>query len=458
MTETISQTPTRTRTNDARLRQRARAVIPGGMYGHMSANALPPEYPQFYQRSEGSHVWDVDGNEYVDFMCSFGPIILGHKHPEVEAAAAAQRADGRHPGRAGRGHGRGRRAARRPGGPCRLGHVRQERDRRHHDQRDDRPGRDRPSKVLAAAGAYHGAEPWFTPRGRRDPRGPGQPAYYRFNDIASVRRPRRGRGTTWPRDRVAVPARRGFDEELVDPQFARELRALCDRTGAALIMDEVRAGFRLHDGGSWEPIGVAPDLSAWSKAIGNGYPIAAILGSAPFSEAASRIFVTGSFWFQAVPMAAAVATITAIREEGAVAAMQRTGTMLRDGIERQAAEAGLQISLTGPPAMPNLKFPGDEDLAKGKTFCGTVVEHGVIIHPAAQLVLVRGPHRPRRRACPRSHVGRFPGRPRRVWCGLSQGSAAVPLAGALDGARVLDLTDGLAGPVRSMSLVTWART
>src|SRR5258708_37703722 len=64
------------------------------MYGHMSATGLPPEYPQFYQRSEGSHVWDVDGNEYVDLMCSFGPVILGHKHPKVERAVAAQRAEG----------------------------------------------------------------------------------------------------------------------------------------------------------------------------------------------------------------------------------------------------------------------------------------------------------------------------------------------------------------------------
>ena len=78
-----TSTDTRPRSADQQLRRRARAVIPGGMYGHMSANALPPEYPQFYQRSEGSHVWDVDGNEYVDFMCSFGPIILRHKHPRV---------------------------------------------------------------------------------------------------------------------------------------------------------------------------------------------------------------------------------------------------------------------------------------------------------------------------------------------------------------------------------------
>jgi glutamate-1-semialdehyde 2,1-aminomutase len=207
-------------------------------------------------------------------------------------------------------------------------------------------------------------------------------AYYTFNDIASVHRALEEAGEEAAAI-IVSPFRHdaGFDEELVDPQFARELRALCDRTGAALVLDEVRAGFRLNDGGSWEPLGVAPDLSAWSKAVGNGYPIAAILGSAPFSGAASRIFVTGSFWFQAVPMAAAVATITAIREEGAVAAMQRTGAMLQEGIERQAAEAGVRISMTGPPAMPNLRFPDDADLAKGKTFCGTVAEHGVIIHP-----------------------------------------------------------------------------
>ncbi len=383
MTETINRTSTRSRANDARLRQRAEAVIPGGMYGHMSANALPPEYPQFYQRSEGSHVWDVDGNEYVDFMCSFGPIILGHKHPKVEAAAAAQRADGDTQA--------GPAAAMVEAAELLVDRV------AHADwAMFAKNGTDATTtcvtiaraatgraKVLAAAGAYHGSAPWCTIRmDGVTPEDRANLAYYTFNDIASVHRALEEAGGE-PAAIIVSPFRHdaGFDEELVDPQFARELRALCDRTGAALVLDEVRAGFRLNDGGSWEPLGVAPDLSAWSKAIGNGYPIAAILGSAPFSDAASRIFVTGSFWFQAVPMAAAVATITAIREEGAVAAMQRTGTMLQEGIERQAAEAGVRISMTGPPVMPNLRFPDDADLAKGKVFCGTVAEHGVIIHP-----------------------------------------------------------------------------
>jgi len=80
----------RTRTADNALRARAARVIPNGMYGHLSVRLLPAEYPQFYDRGRGARVWDVDGNEYVDLMCSYGPVILGHHHPRVDAAARAQ--------------------------------------------------------------------------------------------------------------------------------------------------------------------------------------------------------------------------------------------------------------------------------------------------------------------------------------------------------------------------------
>jgi glutamate-1-semialdehyde 2,1-aminomutase len=381
MTEVISQS--RIRAMDTALRERARAVIPGGMYGHLSVNTLPAEYPQFYQRAEGAHVWDVDGNEYVDFMCSFGPNLLGHKHPKVEQAAAAQAALGN--------------TMSGPGPVLvelaelivgRVAHAdwaifaKNGTDATTVCLMVARAATGRPT-VLAAAGAYHGAVPWFSHR----PDGVTAQdhanfRYYRFNDIASVERAVEEAGG----DVAAIivsPFKHdaGFDQEMVRPEFARQIRAVCDRIGAALIMDEVRAGFRLYDGGSWEPIGVAPDLSAWSKAIANGYPLAAILGSARYAEAAARIFVTGSFWFQSVPMAAAVATITAIREESAVPAMVRIGTLLREGLEREAAEAGVRISQTGPAQVPNLSFPGDENHARAFAFCAAAVDHGVIFHP-----------------------------------------------------------------------------
>ena len=173
----------------------------------------------------------------------------------------------------------------------------------------------------------------------------------------------------------------GFDQELVDPAFARGLRELCTQTGAALILDDVRCGFRLHLGSSWEPIGVLPDLSAWSKAIANGHPLAAVLGSGSYRDAAASIFVTGSFWFSAAAMAAAIATIGALRDEGAIEAMDRAGTALRAGILEQAAARGIEINYTGPAAMPYLTFAGDRDHELGGTFAAAAIRAGLYVHP-----------------------------------------------------------------------------
>ena len=79
---------------DLALRARAKQVIPGGMYGHQNAAPLPEGYPQFFARANGCHVWDVDGREYVDLMCSWGPVLLGHHHAGVDAAYQKQAALG----------------------------------------------------------------------------------------------------------------------------------------------------------------------------------------------------------------------------------------------------------------------------------------------------------------------------------------------------------------------------
>ena len=369
---------------DLDLRRRAAAVIPGGMYGHMNVNRLPAAHPQFYERSEGTRVWDVDGNEYVDFMCSFGPMILGYKHPRVEAAAAAQQAKGdTQPGPA--------------PAMVELAELMVERVAHADWTMFAKNGTDATTialmvaraetgrnKVLAAKGAYHGAAPWATLR--MDGVAPEERAnlhYYDYNDAASVERAIEHAGAGDVAAIITSPFKHdaGFDQEVADPAFARRLRELCDELGAALVIDEVRAGFRLHHGGSWEPLGVPPDLSAWSKGIANGYPLAAILGSGRYADAASRIFVTGSFWYQAVPMAAAVATIEALRDEDAVAVMERVGTRLRAEFDQLAQEVGVPIRQTGPVQMPNLAFPGDVEFAKAATFSAAMLDRGVIVHP-----------------------------------------------------------------------------
>jgi glutamate-1-semialdehyde 2,1-aminomutase len=382
MTDIVSRE--KVRALDFDLRRRAAAVIPGGMYGHMSVARLPDAYPQFYARSEGTRAWDVDGNEYVDFMCSFGPMILGYKHPAVEAAAAAQAAKG----------------DTQPGpGACmvELAELLVERIAHADWTIFAKNGSDATTvslmvaraetgrnKVLAAAGAYHGATPWAN--FRMDGIAPEERTtlhYYDYNDAASVERAIEEAGAGDVAAIITSPFKHhaGFDQEEVDPAFARRLRELCDELDAALVIDEVRAGFRLNHGGSWERLGVEPDLSAWSKAIANGYPLAAIVGRGRYAEAASRIFVTGSFWYQAVPMAAAVATINALRNDDAVATMERVGKRLRDGFDQLALGVGVPICQTGPVQLPNLSFPGDTDFAKASAFSAVMLERGVIVHP-----------------------------------------------------------------------------
>jgi glutamate-1-semialdehyde 2,1-aminomutase len=373
----------RARTVDKALRERARAVIPGGMYGHQSAGPLPPEYPQFMRGGRGATVWDVDGNSYVDLMCSYGPILLGHRHPAVEAAVAAQAELGD--------------CMNAPGAimvdlaELFVGTVQHADWAMFAKNGTDattmcctiaraQTGRDR---ILVARGAYHGAAPWCTPRlDGTTAADRANLGYFRYNDLPSARAAAAEAGDDLAGILVS-PFRHdaGYDQELVDPAFARGLRELCDATGAALILDDVRCGFRLHLGSSWEPIGVAPDLSAWSKAIANGYPLAAVLGGGAFRDGASRVFVTGSFWFSAAAMAAAAATITALRDEGAIAAMQRHGTRLRDGILGQAAAWGFEVNYTGPVQMPYLTFRGDRRWALVSEFAAGAVRRGAFIHP-----------------------------------------------------------------------------
>ena len=379
--------PTKSATSNLALdhewRDRAKQVIPGGMWGHQSVNHLPDAFPQFMARGEGCHVWDVDGNEYVDLMCSYGPIVLGHRHPGVEAAAAAQAA-----------------LADCQNGPGTVVVELAERLVERVDHADwaifAKNGTDattmcvttaraatKKNKVLVATGAYHGAAPWCTPNPNGvTPEDRANLDHFTFNDLDSVVAAVERAGD----DLAAIvvsPFRHDarHEQEMVDPEFARGLRRICDDTGAALILDDVRGGFRLANGGSWETVGVKPDLSAWSKAIANGHPLAAVLGNDRFRAGASKIFVTGSFWFSAVAMAASLATLDALASGDALATMISTGQRLRDGLAAQASSHGLVIRQTGPVQMPLLTFEGDADFTKANLWANVSLQNGAYVHP-----------------------------------------------------------------------------
>lgn len=368
---------------ERQLRERARAVIPGGMYGHQRIATQWPGAPQFFRRGEGAHIWDESGNRYIDLMCSYGPILLGHRHPEVEAAALAQmqQADCQNT-------------------PSHLMIDLAERLVEVVDHAQwamlMKNGTDATTlaltiaraatgrkKILVARGAYHGAAPWCTPNMTGVPEEErANLVYYDYNSIPSVDAAL-DKGAGDLAGIIASPFRHdaGKDQEDVDPAFARHLRAVCDRADALLILDDVRCGFRLAYGGSWEPIGVKPDLSAWSKAIANGYPLAALLGNDRAREAASKIFATGSFWYSAVPMAAALATLHVLERDNGIAHMHRVAKKITDGMAAQAKSLGLRVNITGHPTMTYLRFADDTEWQQTIRFAAACARNGLYVHP-----------------------------------------------------------------------------
>jgi len=367
---------------DTALRQRAARVIPGGMWGHQRAALLPEGYPQFFAKGEGAQVWDVDGNAYLDFMCSWGPIILGHRSPVVEQAVDAQRAIG----------------------DCLDGPTEHLVDLAELMVRTiphadwamfQKNGSDATTacvtiaraatgrrKVLVARGSYHGAVPWCTPSlAGVTAEDRAHVMHYEYNDVDSLLAAVKEAGDDLAA--ILVTAFRhdvGRDLEMPTRAFAEAVRGLCDDAGAALVLDDVRAGFRLNLGGSWESLGVRPDLAAWSKAIANGYPLAAVTGGDRFREAAQSVFVTGSFWCSAVSMAAAKATLGELHRLDAPRYLERIGSRFRAGLADQAKSHGVGIRQSGPPQMPLVLFDDDPDSGKGARFCREALRRGVYLH------------------------------------------------------------------------------
>ena len=237
--------------------------------------------------------------------------------------------------------------------------------------------------IVLAHGAYHGAAPWCTPlKNGTTPQDRANQIFYDYNDVESLEAAVREAGT----DLAAIFASPIKHDAFVDQaaptvEYARRARELCDEHGALLIVDDVRAGFRLARDCSWALVGVQPDLSSWGKAIANGHPISALLGSNKAKDAAAHIYVTGSFWFAAAAMAASLATLKLIRETPYLEHTQALGDQLRAGLDEASNRHGFSLRQTGPSQMPLVMFDEDPGLSKGYFWGQQLMKGGVYMHP-----------------------------------------------------------------------------
>jgi len=349
---------------DSELRARAEAVIPGGMYGHQSTGLLPDDYPQFFERGEGANLFGY-ANPQIDAafvrQLGLGDTLTGPTALMVELAETfvgmVSHADWAM--------------------FCKNGTdatTMALTTARAHTKR---------KTVVRAKGAYHGAAPWCVPR----PTGTiesdrAHQILCDYNDVASLEAAVAQAGDDLACVFAAPFKHDAFiDQAEPDPAYARRARELCDQTGALLIVDDVRAGLRLARDCSWSKIGVEPDLSTWGKCIANGHGLSALLGNDKARKAAASIYVTGSFWYQAAPMAAAIETLGLVRNTDYLERITALGERLRSGLHERASAAGFSLRQTGPVTMPLFLFDDDPDLRKGFCFSSEMLGRGVYVHP-----------------------------------------------------------------------------
>jgi glutamate-1-semialdehyde 2,1-aminomutase len=364
--------------------QRASAVIPGGIYGHAApAATVPGAFPYFAERAEGSRYWDVDGNEFIDLMCGYGPILLGYNHPEINAVTAEVQARGdcfNHP--TDYTVQLAEKLAQQIEGADWAVFGKNGTDMTSWSIRVAREFTGK-KRIAKAKQAYHGVDPWCVPGyGGIIAEDRAQIDSFEWNSVESLHELVKREGENLAAIMITPFHHPNFaDSQLPNPDFVTAMNELCEKHGILLILDDVRCGFRLHSNGSHCSFGFNPDLMCYSKALGNGYPISACAGKRALKVAASKCFLTGSFWNAAVPIAAALKTLEIAGRENLPKQLEINGEQLVSGMLALGESHGVPLQSSGPGAMPYVRVAEDTSFHKQQALCVAAVEQGLYLHP-----------------------------------------------------------------------------
>ena len=340
----------------------AQRVMPGGVNSPVRACRAVGAEPRFLSRGKGSRVWDVDGNEFVDLVCSWGPLILGHCHPAVEEAVLAA-------ARRGLSFGANTEAEVELAElVCRMTGIEMVRMVNSGTEavmsalRLARGATGR-SKLIKFAGCYHGhcdamlvkAGSGALTGGAPDSAGvpaelAGDTLTAQYNDPASVRRLLDAN----PGQVAAIivePVAANMGVVPPQPGFLQGLRTLCDETGALLIFDEVITGFRLAPGGAQAYYGVRADLVTYGKIIGGGMPVGAYGGSRALLEQVAPlgpVYQAGTLSGNPVAMAAGLAQLQILaRTPEVYSELERRGALLEAGLRDALRRVPVQVNRVG---------------------------------------------------------------------------------------------------------------
>ena len=364
--------------------ERAVKVIPSGIYGYQGPAEgcyVPVEaFPLFSSRAKGSYLWDLDGNRFIDYMCAYGPNILGYHDPDVDEAARRQRELGD--------------CTTLPssimidfadllvdtvatadwaffaknGNDVTTLAVMASRAYTHR------------KKIVFFKGYYHGISPWTQ---KIDYAGVIEEdvcnnIYVKWNDFDELERvfaENKGQIAAV----IAQPYMHGnfMDNEFPAEGFWKKVRALCTKEGTVLAVDDVRAGFHLDLAGSDHYFGFEADLICFCKALANGYNVSALCGKDFLKNTISSMSYTGSYWLSAVPFAAGIACIQKMKKLDLPRLLIEKGTKLKTGLIETAKKHGFDLHVSGVPSLFYLRIADDPTLMLHQAWIAECVRRGV---------------------------------------------------------------------------------
>ncbi len=379
--------------HNRKLYEKARTLIPGGtqLLSKRPERFAPGQWPAYYKEAKGCEIVDVDGNHFLDFSTNgIGCCTLGYADPDVNAAVIekvnqgsmtslncpeeielAQMLIGLHPWaqcvRYARSGGEALAIA------ARLSRA--------------KTGRD----VIAFCG-YHGWSDWYLAANLGDSNALDNQLLPRLNALGV---PQGLRGTALPfrfnqLDELQAIVRehgKNLAAVIMEPtrhsvptsEFITGVRDLCDQSGALLVFDEVTTGFRLRSGGYHLNFDITPDMAVFAKALGNGHPIAAVIGTENAMDVARESFVSSTYWTEGVGFVAAIATLKKTQKVLLPEVLRATGEQFINGMKEAAQRHQLPLHVSGHPALVHFSFDHPQDLALQTLMTVRMLDHGILL-------------------------------------------------------------------------------
>ena len=359
----------------SRLWKEAEEIIVGGGQGHKRPAAYGAlEYPRFLQRAKGCRIWDVDGNDYIDYLMAFGPILLGYAWKAVDDAAKAQIDEGmifnlHHPIE------------------LQLARKLIELIPCAEMVTFSLTGSDATTSAVKLARAYtgrekvircgyHGWHDWcHTKSGALSVHSEYTIAmpYNDLDALEDILKTNRGQ--------IACIIMEPMVTQQPKPGYLAGVRKLTQEYEALLIFDEVKTGFRISLGGAQKHLGVTPDMAAFGKAMGNGYPIACVVGKKQIMQKVADVWTAGTFNGHFVSAAAALATIGEMEKLDGVNCLWRQGEKLMKGLDELMSSFDVNARCVGSGPMPLLRFGEGSEGLRDRFYAGTI-ENGVFFSPS----------------------------------------------------------------------------